>query len=105
MAGYFVIDKITELVGRKYYWLSLRKDVKAYIKGCNICLGLKLVNYKFYRDLQLLPLLIFIEKPLNELCDQITDTNQLEERKFWLHFSHYRSTYKDDALWASQDYY
>ena len=27
LAGHFGIDKTRELIGRKYYWLSLRKDV------------------------------------------------------------------------------
>ena len=34
---YFGINKIKELIGRKYYWPSLRKDIEAYVKGCNIC--------------------------------------------------------------------
>ena len=55
MAGHFGIDKTKELIGRKYYWPSLRKDVEAYIKGCNVCLGSKAVRHKLYGDLQLLP--------------------------------------------------
>ena len=54
-AEHFGIDKTRELVNRKYYWPSLRKDVEAYVRGCNICLALKTVKYKPYGDLQSLP--------------------------------------------------
>ena len=52
LAEHFGINKTNDLVGRKYYWLSLRKDIKAYVKGYDICLGLKTVNYKLFRALQ-----------------------------------------------------
>ena len=55
LAGHFGIDKTKELIGRKYYWPSLRKNVEAYVKGCNVCLGLKAVRHKPYSDLQSLP--------------------------------------------------
>ena len=56
LAGYFGIDKTTELVGRKYYWLSLRKDVESYVWGCDVCLASKTVRQKPYGDLQSLPI-------------------------------------------------
>ena len=55
LAGHIGIDKIRELVGRKYYWPSLRKDVKNYVRGCDLYLASKIVRHKFYRDLQSLP--------------------------------------------------
>ena len=55
LAGHFHIDKTRELIGRKYYWPSLRKDVEAYVKGCNVCLALKTVRHKPYGNLQSLP--------------------------------------------------
>ena len=55
-AGHFGIDKTKELVGRKYYWPSLRKDVENYVKGCDVCLTSKAVRHKPYRDLQSLPI-------------------------------------------------
>ena len=33
LAGHFGINKTRELIGRKYYWPSLRNDVEAYVKG------------------------------------------------------------------------
>ena len=53
--GYFGITKTCELLVQKYYWLILRHNVKAFIKGCNVCLALKIVRYNPYGDLQLLP--------------------------------------------------
>ena len=51
LAKHFGINKIKELVGRKYYWPSLRRDVQSYIQGCNVCLALKAVRYKPYGNL------------------------------------------------------
>ena len=48
LAGHFGIHKTRELIGRKYYWPSLNKDVEAYIKGYDICLGSKAVRNKPY---------------------------------------------------------
>ena len=55
LAGHFGIDKTKELIGRKYYWPSLSKDVEAYINGCNVCLALKAVRHNLYSDLEALP--------------------------------------------------
>ena len=57
LASHFGINKIKELIGRKYDWLSLRKGVEAYVRGCNICLALKAVRNKPYDDLQALLIL------------------------------------------------
>ena len=54
LAGHFGIDKKRELVGRKYYWVSLRKDVEIYVWGCDVCLASKTVRHKPYEDLQFL---------------------------------------------------
>ena len=51
LAKHFGIDKIKKLVGRKYYWPSLRKDVKNYDRGCDVCLTSKTIYYKLYGDL------------------------------------------------------
>ena len=57
LAGHFGIDKTKELVGRKYYWPSLRKDVKSYVQGCDVCLALKAVRHNSYGNLQFLSIL------------------------------------------------
>ena len=59
MAGHFSINKTRKLIGRKYYWPSLKKDVEAYVKGCNVCLALKVVKHKPYGYLQILPVLTY----------------------------------------------
>ena len=55
LAGHFGIDKTKNLVGRKYYWPSFRRDIETYVKGCDVYLGSKAVRYKLYGDLQSLP--------------------------------------------------
>ena len=51
LAGHFRVDKTRELIGWKYYWLSLIEDVKSYVKGWDICLTLKAVRHKLYGNL------------------------------------------------------
>ena len=55
LAGHFGINKTKDLVGQKYYWPNLQKDIEAYVKGCDVCLDSKAVRHKLYRDLQSLP--------------------------------------------------
>ncbi len=55
LAGHFGIDKTRELIVRKYYWSTLRRDVEAYVTGYDICLASKAVRHKLYGDLQSLP--------------------------------------------------
>ncbi len=54
LAGHFGIDKTQELIARKYYWPTFRRNVEAYVTGCNVCLALKSVKHKPYDDLQFL---------------------------------------------------
>lgn len=58
-AGTFDINKTIKVIGWKYYLLNLKEDVEAFVKGNNICLDLKIISYKPYSDLQLLPIPIY----------------------------------------------
>ncbi len=51
LAGQVGIEKSRKLIARKYYWLTLRHNVEAYVKGCDVCLASKAVCYKPYGDL------------------------------------------------------
>ncbi len=55
LAGHFGINKTRELIARKYYWPTLRRDVETYVTGCDVCLASKAVRHKPYSDLQSLP--------------------------------------------------
>ena len=65
LTGHFGIDKTRKLVGRKYYWPSLRRDVESYVQGCDVCLASKAVIHKPYDDLQSLPILTHLWKDLS----------------------------------------
>ena len=54
LVGHFGINKSKGLIGRKYYWPSLRKNVEAYVKGYDFCLALKTVKHRLYSNLQAL---------------------------------------------------
>ena len=56
LASHFGIEKTRELLSRKYYWPTICRDVKDYVKGCDVCLALKAVRHKPYGDLQSLPI-------------------------------------------------
>ena len=58
LAGHFGIEKTRELIARKYYWPTLRRDVEDYVRGCNVCLASKAVQHKPYSDLQSLSIRI-----------------------------------------------
>ena len=44
LAGHFGIEKTQELVAKKYYWETLRRNVKNYVKGYDVCLASKAVR-------------------------------------------------------------
>ena len=52
LAEHFGIDKTRELIGWKYYWPSLKKDIDNYVRRCDVCLASKAVCHKPYGDLQ-----------------------------------------------------
>ena len=54
LADNFGIEKMYKLLMQKYYWPIFCHNIKAYIKGCDIWLGLKAVHSKPCSNLQLL---------------------------------------------------
>lgn len=50
LANYFEIIKIQMLVAKKLFWPTFCQDVETYVKDCNICLALKIIYHKLYRN-------------------------------------------------------
>ncbi len=50
LTGNFGIEKLRQLIARKYYWPTLQKDLETYIKICDVYLALKAVCHKPYGD-------------------------------------------------------
>lgn len=65
LASHFGIHKTRKLIARKYFWLIFCQDVEAYVKGCNVCLALKIVYHKLYENLQSLPVPTYCWKNLS----------------------------------------
>ena len=65
LAGHFGIEKTQELIAWNYYWPTLCRDVKDYVKRCNIYLVSKTIRHKPYGDLQSLPVPIYHWKNLS----------------------------------------
>ena len=37
LTGHFDVDKTLKLITRKYYWNSIKADVKSYVNTCDVC--------------------------------------------------------------------
>lgn len=62
LVDHFIIEKIRDLIARKYYQLTLKKHVEIYIKGYNMCLALIAMRHKLYSDFQSLSVLFIGRK-------------------------------------------
>ena len=102
--GHFGIKKTCKLLAQKYYCPTVRHNVKAYVKDCDVGLASKAVRHKPYNNLQLL-LIPMHQSKNNGFCDRSTNFNQLEKRQLWLHSSHYWLAHKDGPLQTGQDYH
>ena len=54
--GHPGVAKTLELIMRQYTWFGLRKDVKQYLRNCNICYGSKSSRHAPYETLKSLPI-------------------------------------------------
>lgn len=50
-AGHFGFARTQELLQRKYYWPGMRKDVKTYIRTCDVCQRTKTKRHAPYGEL------------------------------------------------------
>lgn len=48
--------KIEKLIIGEQYLICFRKNIKTYIKGYEMCLMIKMVNYKLYNNFKSLPI-------------------------------------------------
>ena len=55
LAGHFGADKTGELLMRKYYWPSLKKEVREYVHSCDVCQRIKAPRHRPYGELRSLP--------------------------------------------------
>ena len=47
-ANYFKIKKTCVLMQKKFYWLKIIRNIKEYVKDCNICQRIKISRHYFY---------------------------------------------------------
>ncbi|KAF4546986.1 Transposon Tf2-5 polyprotein-like protein 3 [Elsinoe fawcettii] len=70
-AGHFGKYKTFNLISRKYFWDSMRKDVEQYVQTCAVCQRRKARRHRPYGELQALPM---PDRPWQEITmDFITD--------------------------------
>ena len=51
MIEHFKIQKILNLIQKKYFWFACAKQMKAYVQRCNVCQRIKVLRHKFYKKL------------------------------------------------------
>ena len=54
LTRHFDVDKTLKLMTRKYYWDSIKTDVKSYINICDICQRVKVKRHRPYDELSAL---------------------------------------------------
>ena len=54
LANHFEFKKICVLMQRKFYWLKMTKNIKEYVKSCDICQRTKALHHRFYNKFSLL---------------------------------------------------
>ena len=55
-AGHFGLRRTLELIRRKYFWQSLRRDVKRHIQSCGVCQRSKTRRHRPYGELAPIPI-------------------------------------------------
>ena len=55
LAGHFDVDKTLELINRKYYWGSMRDDIKSYVETRDVCQRVKVKRHCLYEELNAFP--------------------------------------------------
>ena len=56
LAEYFEVEKIFELINRKYFWKDIKADVKEYVNTYNVYQRVKVKRYRSYSELSVLPI-------------------------------------------------
>lgn len=79
LVGHFGINKTRELVARNNFWHIFHQDVKAYVKGYNLCLVSKVLCHKLYKNLQSLSVPTHYWKDMS--IDFVIDLLLLEDWK------------------------
>ena len=50
LASHFKIKKTRVLMQKKFYWLKMTKDIKEYVKDCDMCQRIKTSRHRFYDE-------------------------------------------------------
>ena len=54
LTRYFDVDKTLKLITRKYYWDSIKADVKSYVNICDVCQRVKVKRHRPHDELSAL---------------------------------------------------
>ncbi len=103
--SHFGIEKTCELIARKYYLPTLWRDVKAYVKGCDVCLDFKGNPSQAIRRSSIIAhSYSLVERPINRLCYRPSNLSQLKAWQLRLDIGYHQPAYENGTLQASQDY-
>jgi len=55
-AGHLAYEKTLSRIVNKYYWATMRKDIKSYLSSCGTCNARNKANYKYKHPISTLPI-------------------------------------------------
>ena len=79
LARHFEIEKIVDLIQRKFYWMYMRKNIEEYIKRCVISQRTKTHHHRLYDELSKLSVSTKSWKKI--IIDMITEFSSSKWRK------------------------
>jgi len=56
LAEHYKVNKIIDLLFRKYYWINIMSNIWEYVASCTVCLRIQVSRHYLYDKLQLLSL-------------------------------------------------
>ena len=51
LSEHFEIQKILNLIQKKYFWSACAKQMKSYVQTYNVCQRIRILRHKFYKEL------------------------------------------------------
>jgi len=56
LAKHYEVNRIIDLLFRKYYWVNMMNNIQKYVTLCTVCLRVQVLRHCLYDKLQLLSL-------------------------------------------------
>ena len=95
LANHFKIKKIHVLMQRKFYWFKITRNIKEYLKDCDMCQRIKTSRHCFYNELSSLSV---STRSWTKISYNKTFLELLWRQHLRCNSDYRRSLFEDDAL-------